>query len=140
MSRHAEIGAAVAVWHLYIVRCGDWSLYTGIAGDVRRRLSEHREGGVRGARYLRGRGPLRLVLDRAIGSKSLALRVERRVKGLRRKAKEELIARRRLLDRLIDEAALPRARQVEDGVAAVDERAGRAADHEAVEGGSRLDG
>jgi len=45
-------------WYLYIVRCRDGTLYTGISTDVDRRLAEHRQGGNAGARYLKGRAPL----------------------------------------------------------------------------------
>ena len=85
-------------WSVYLVRCGDGTLYTGIATDVDRRLEEHRAG--RGARYLRGRGPLRLALRREIGDRALALRGEARGKKRPRARTEELIARRRLLDQL----------------------------------------
>ena len=80
-------------WWIYIVRCRDRSLYTGIALDVDRRIAEHERGDGRGAKYLRGRGPLELLLRRAVGSKSAALRIERRVKQLRKPEKEALIAR-----------------------------------------------
>jgi putative endonuclease len=78
------------VWYLYIIRCRDGSLYTGIATDVARRLAAHRAG--KGAKYLRGRGPLTLVYQTRIGSKALALRVERRVKALPKAKKEQLVA------------------------------------------------
>ena len=42
-------------WYIYIIRCGEGTLYTGIAKDVARRYDEHRLGGARGSRYLRGR-------------------------------------------------------------------------------------
>jgi putative endonuclease len=89
-------------WHVYIVRAADGSLYTGVAIDVERRFAEHRTGG-RGARYLRGRGPLEVVLDREIGPRGLALRLERRIKALDKEDKEALVAsapgRARLLAR-----------------------------------------
>ncbi|MCB1790708.1 MAG: GIY-YIG nuclease family protein [Gammaproteobacteria bacterium] len=78
------------MWYLYLVRCHDGSLYTGISTDVDRRLSMH--AGNRGARRLRGRGPLHLVYARAIGDRSLASRIEYRVKRLSREDKERLIA------------------------------------------------
>ena len=77
-------------WSVYLVRCGDDSLYAGIALDVQRRLDEHRDG-KRGAKYLRGRGPLELVMSREVGDKGLALKVELRVKKMSRKAKEKLV-------------------------------------------------
>jgi len=76
-------------WYLYIVKCRDGSLYTGITTDVKRRLAEHREN--RGAKYLRGRGPLSLVFKEMVGSNTAALKAEHRVKRLPRYKKEQLI-------------------------------------------------
>ena len=87
-------------WSVYLVRCSDDSLYTGIALDVERRLEEHREG-KRGAKYLRGRSPLELVMSREVGDKGLALKVEIRVKKLSRKAKENLVREPAGLDELV---------------------------------------
>ena len=88
------------VWHLYIVRTRHGTLYTGIATDVDRRLSEH-DGTGRGARYLRGRRPFRLVYRRRIGDRAMALKAEHRIKRLSRAEKDRLIAakpdKRRLL-------------------------------------------
>lgn len=81
-------------WSVYIVRCRHNSLYTGIATDVTRRVQEHRDG-ILGARYLRGRAPLKLVGQWAVGDRSMALRVERRIKRLDKGAKERLLARPR---------------------------------------------
>jgi len=78
-------------WHLYLVRCHDGSLYTGITTDVARRFAEHQGNGDTGAKYLRGRGPLVLVLQRKLGSRSLALSVESKVKTLSKARKEEMI-------------------------------------------------
>ena len=77
-------------WYLYMVRCRDGSLYTGITTDVERRFAEH-EGNSGGAKYLRGRGPLTLVFQQKIGNRSLAQVVESRVKRLSRSRKESLI-------------------------------------------------
>ncbi|MDH3586758.1 MAG: GIY-YIG nuclease family protein [Gammaproteobacteria bacterium] len=77
-------------YSLYILRCADGSLYTGIALDVARRLEEHRNG-VRGAKYLRGRTPVELVFERPAGDRAAALRLEYRVKRLSRTEKEALI-------------------------------------------------
>ena len=85
---------------LYIIRCADGSLYTGISTDVARRILEH-ENGKRGARYLRGRGPLKLEYAEAVGNRSAASRAEYIVKQLDAKSKEELISRRRLLTDLL---------------------------------------
>lgn len=76
-------------WYLYLVRCGDGTLYTGISNDVERRLAVHRAG--RGARYVRGRGPLALTRKFRIGSNGDAIKVERQVKRMSRARKEKLI-------------------------------------------------
>ncbi len=76
-------------WHLYILRCADGSLYTGITTDVEKRLAAHRQG--RGAKYTRGRGPLELVYRECCGSHSEALHREWEVKNLPRARKEQLI-------------------------------------------------
>lgn len=79
-------------WFVYVIRCGDGTLYTGIATDVARRFAEHEAGGARSARYLRGRGPLALILAHAVGDRARALRLEARIKRLSRRAKERLVA------------------------------------------------
>lgn len=76
-------------WYLYIIRCRDGSLYTGITTDVKCRLAAHRDN--RGAKYLRGRGPLLIVFEKKIGSRSLALKAESLVKKLPKHKKERLI-------------------------------------------------
>ena len=91
-------------WYIYLVRCRDGSLYTGIATDVARRVAEHRAGTSRSARYLRGRSPLELVCERRVGSRSLAQRVEAAVKKLPRAFKERLIEQPGDIERLISRA------------------------------------
>ncbi|MGI9232001.1 MAG: GIY-YIG nuclease family protein [Woeseiaceae bacterium] len=86
---------------LYIVRCSDDTLYTGIACDVARRIAEH-ETGLRGAKYLRGKGPLKLEFSRVIGDRATASAVEYRVKRLSRAQKEAIIDGRLSLDDLPD--------------------------------------
>ena len=76
------------VWLLYILRCGDGSLYTGIAVDVQARLAMHRSG--KGAKYTRGRGPLELVYTEVCGSRSDALKRELEVKALPLEEKRKL--------------------------------------------------
>ena len=76
-------------WYVYIVRCRDGSLYTGIATDVERRMADHLAN--KGAKYLRGRGPLKLVFTKKVGKKGRALKVEHRVKRLPRHKKEALV-------------------------------------------------
>ncbi len=75
-------------WYLYILRCGDGSLYTGITTDIPHRLEAHRRGV--GAKYTRGRGPLELKYQEHCGTHSQALRRELEVKALRRPEKEAL--------------------------------------------------
>ena len=77
-------------WHLYLLRCGDGSLYTGISTDVSRRLREHQSGSRRAAQYLRGRAPLELVFCQWVGTRSAASRVENLVKRLDKSRKEQL--------------------------------------------------
>lgn len=78
-------------YFLYLLRCGDGSLYTGIALDVDKRVAEHRDG-TRGARYLRGRAPFDVVFRRRVGSRSTASRMEYRVKQLAKAQKEALVS------------------------------------------------
>lgn len=81
------------MWYLYILRCGDGTLYTGITTDVERRLEEHRQG--RGAKYTRGRGPLELAYQEECGTHSEALKREYAVKQLPRDEKERLICNKK---------------------------------------------
>ena len=82
-------------WYVYILRCGDGTLYTGITDDIPRRLAAHRAG--KGAKYTRGRGPLELVYQERVPDKSAALRREAAIKRLRRAEKERLIERAKSL-------------------------------------------
>ena len=75
---------------MYVIRCSDGSLYTGITTDVKRRFLEH-QGSSRGSKYLRGKAPLQLVLKKKIGERCLALKVEGRVKKLTKIKKEMLV-------------------------------------------------
>ncbi len=75
---------------VYILQCGDGTLYTGTAADVDKRLKVHQSG--RGAKYTRGRGPLTVVYRENCGDKSAALRREYAVKQLTRAEKLSLIA------------------------------------------------
>lgn len=82
--------SAVKTWYLYLLRCSDGTIYTGISNNVEKRLAAHRSG--RGARYLRGRAPLALARKVRVGSRSDALKVERQVKRMSPARKEKLIA------------------------------------------------
>jgi putative endonuclease len=83
--------------YVYVLRCGDDSLYTGYTTDVERRLREHREGS--GAKYTRGRGPLELAHVETYESQSAAMSREYEIKQLSRARKQ----------RLVDESADPEA-------------------------------
>ena len=72
-------------WFVYLLRCGDDSLYCGITDDVQRRLEAHRAG--KGAKYTRGRGPLELVYTEQCESYSAALKREAAIKKLKRPEK-----------------------------------------------------
>lgn len=67
-------------WFVYLLHCGDGTLYCGIALDVQGRLRLHEAG--KGAKYTRGRAPLRLVYTEACSTKAEALRRERAIKKL----------------------------------------------------------
>lgn len=76
-------------WYLYILRCVDGTLYTGITTDVEARLEAHRSG--KGAKYTRGRGPLELVYREECEDHSQALKRELAVKAMSREEKQNLI-------------------------------------------------
>ena len=85
---------AATAWYVYIVRCADSTLYTGVAIDVTRRVAEHN--GVRskraGARYTRSRRPVKLVYREPAANRSAACKREYRIKQLPRAEKLALIA------------------------------------------------
>ena len=78
------------MWTVYLLRCGDGSLYCGITNDVAARIAAHSAG--RGAKYTRGRGPFALVFERRVRGKSRAQRLEAEIKALTREQKLALIA------------------------------------------------
>lgn len=82
----------MATWHVYLIRTRHGALYTGIATDVSRRLKEHEQGGDRGAKYLRSKGPLQLVYQAEIGTRALALKAECAIKKFSKRKKEKLVA------------------------------------------------
>ena len=102
-------GKPLTDWTVYLIRCGDGSLYTGITTDIGRRLTEHRSvatgskptgtagavgavGAVgKGAKALRGKGPLTLVFSTSVPDRSTASSMEYRIKHLSRRQKQELI-------------------------------------------------
>ena len=72
------------MWHVYIVRCADRTLYTGVARDLAARIEAHNEG--RGAKYTRSRRPVKLVYQEPAADRSAALRREHAIKRLDRKS------------------------------------------------------
>ena len=82
-------------WYLYILRCKDNTLYTGITTDVEKRLEAHRSG--KGAKYTRGRGPLELVYRESCENHSEALKREAQIKRLSRQEKELLVKNQEIL-------------------------------------------
>jgi putative endonuclease len=79
-----------ANWYVYIVRCRDNTLYTGISTDPTARLTEHNSG-PNGAKYTRARRPVTLVYTEQVLSRSAALKRELAIKRLSRQAKLALI-------------------------------------------------
>jgi putative endonuclease len=99
-------------WIVYILLCGDGTLYTGISNDLARRLRAH-ELGRTGARYTRGRGPLRLVYAEDVEDRGQALRREAAIKRLPRheKCRLALATARRRRNAAIDRGALRELRR-----------------------------
>ena len=78
------------VWTVYILECGDGTLYTGITDDLERRLKAHSEG--KGAKYTRGRGPLKLRYREELPDKGAALKREYAIKQLSKTEKMALFS------------------------------------------------
>jgi putative endonuclease len=78
-------------WFLYIIKCANGHLYTGITTDVARRFSEHQSSGPLAAKYLKGKGPLTLVYQESLSCRSSATKREIEVKKLPRLKKLDLI-------------------------------------------------
>ena len=76
-------------WLVYILRCADGSLYTGITKDMDRRCEQHNAGTA--SRYTRSRLPVHVVYQESQASQSLALKREAAIKAMSRQAKESLI-------------------------------------------------
>lgn len=72
-------------WYVYILKCSDGTLYTGITNNLEKRIKKHNEG--KGAKYTRGRGPVALVKSFTLNSKSEALKLERKIKNLPKEEK-----------------------------------------------------
>ena len=78
-------------WHVYLLRCADGTLYTGVAIDVTRRVAEHNGARRNGARYTRSRRPVHLVYQESAPNRSAACRREYRIKQFTRREKLALI-------------------------------------------------
>lgn len=78
-------------WYVYIVRCADGTLYTGMAIDVEKRIEEHNTNNLLGAKYTKSRRPVTLVYQEQVNSRSEAMSRETEIKKLKRKQKEALI-------------------------------------------------
>ena len=82
-----------AMWYVYIVRCADRTLYTGVARDLSARLAAHNAG--RGAKYTRARLPVKLIYQETVANRSAAQRREHAIKRLSRAEKRALAKTRR---------------------------------------------
>lgn len=79
------------MYYIYMISCGDSSIYTGITTDFERRLSEHRGEGGKGAKYTRSHKPVSLLSLWSCDDRSSAQKLEYRIKQLRRPQKERLV-------------------------------------------------
>jgi putative endonuclease len=84
------MGNAKDCWWVYIVRCSDGTLYTGITNNLARRIKSHNSG-KDAARYTRARRPVELVYSEQVGSRSAAARLEYQLKKMKHTAKNRLI-------------------------------------------------
>lgn len=87
-----EANEGVRIWSVYLLSCADGSLYTGIAKDVNARVAQHNRGV--GAKYTRGRLPVKLLFVEAVGDQGDALRREYAIKRLSKAQKLRLIRER----------------------------------------------
>lgn len=80
------------MYYVYILRCEDNTLYTGITTDVKRRFLEHSEDKVKGAKYTKAHKPKEIAAAWEVGTKSDASKLEYRIKKLEKAEKETLIS------------------------------------------------
>ena len=78
-------------WFVYIVRCADHSLYTGVTTDIERRLNEHNNSRKLAAAYTRSRRPVTLMYKERVSSRSIALKREYEIKQMSSRSKKLLI-------------------------------------------------
>lgn len=77
-------------WYVYLLRCSDASLYTGITTDISQRIQEHNHS-KKGAKYTRGRRPVILVYQEWLSSRSLACKREYQIKQMKKSEKEQIV-------------------------------------------------
>ena len=92
MNRRQPSGKCDVRWFVYILRCGNGALYTGVTTDLKRRVAEHQSGGRLAARFTRAFPPIELVFSCCAGSKRLACQMEYRIKRLARREKMRVVA------------------------------------------------
>ncbi|MDI9244816.1 GIY-YIG nuclease family protein [Marinobacter sp. CHS3-4] len=92
----------MSCWYVYLIRTASGALYTGITTDVERRFAEHQAGAPKGARSLRGKGPLTLEFQAPAMNRAVASRLEWAIKQWPRADKEALIRGERPLPQLSD--------------------------------------
>jgi putative endonuclease len=85
----------MTTWTVYMVRCADGTLYTGIARDAARRVEEHNTSNQLGSSYTRARRPVALVYQEGAATRSAALRREYQIKRMTRDQKERLLGQGR---------------------------------------------
>lgn len=81
------------MWFVYILKCADKTFYAGVTTDLKRRVREHNSSSL-GAKYTRGRRPVKLVYSRRMKNKSLAAKAEWKIKGMSRAEKGKLIRKK----------------------------------------------
>ncbi len=79
-------------WYLYIVKCADESLYTGITKDLERRIKEHNNNNLLGSKYTKYRRPVKLIYSETFGNRSEASKRESEIKSWAREEKLKLIS------------------------------------------------
>lgn len=89
-NKKAALTKLESIWWVYMIRTRENSIYTGISTNVKRRFEEHATGNPKGARYLKGKGPLQLLLQKKIGDKSAASKIEWQIKQLTKVKKENI--------------------------------------------------
>ena len=90
VAENSRLGQSALSWIVYILQCGDGTLYTGITNDLDRRMAEHEAG--QGAKYTRGRGPFQLVYNEICKDRGFASKREMEIKSLNRDQKLRLIS------------------------------------------------